>query len=176
MGGYGALIYGLYRLTNRNDETTTPSAKIDYPDLPEFQPDRHAQNISIIPPAKANINDAQREVYIASRVVMGGRYGGAVGMFEKYAIGAVKDWVTDGLTKVLDDAPDPFHHWCVIVGDYIHQLQSTSLDGGWNYYTNEKFSELGGWTSYKIGVTNFNDIAIRNAGESQESYVVGREH
>jgi hypothetical protein len=164
MGLPVALLYGLYRLTNRNDETTTPSIKVEDPELPLYQPKRHHQNASIIPEGPANITEPARDVYIASRVIMGGRADGAVGMIEKYGIGAVESWATDGLTEVLNDAPNPFHHWCVVVGPYLHQLQSTSFSGGWNYYTNEEYSELGGWTKYKIGVTNFNDIAIRNAG------------
>lgn len=164
MGVTGALLYGLYKLTNRNDESTTPETKVLPPDVPVYQPDRHVQNVSIIPDGAANITEAPRDVYIASRIIMGGRGDGAVGMIDKYGLGAIEAWATDGLSEAFNDVPSPFHHWCVVVGDYLHQLQSTSFSKGWNYYTNEKYGELAGWTKYKVGVTNFNDIAVRNAG------------
>ncbi|KAI9154952.1 hypothetical protein HJFPF1_07513 [Paramyrothecium foliicola] len=157
-----ALLYGLYKLTSRNDEVTTPNIKVEEPAAPKFQPARHVQNVSIIPEGEANINNDPRDVFIASRVVLGGAGGGALGLIEKYGFGALKAVTTLGLTVALDDAPDPTHHWCVVVGDYLHQLQSTSFWNGWNYYTNEEFSMSGGWTKYKLGVTNFNDAALVN--------------
>ena len=160
-----ALLYGLYKLANVNDETTTPATKFEPPPVPAFQSNRHHQNSSVIAQGSADINSGARDVYIASRVVGGGLGDGLLGRIEKYDIGAIKAVATGGLSVVLDDAPDPTHHWCVVVGDYLHQLQATGLyPGGWNYYTNEKFSMNGGWTKYKLGVTNFNDAAVVNAG------------
>jgi hypothetical protein len=158
------LAYGLYKLTNRNDDTTKPQDKVEEPRVLAYQPNRHHQNSSVIPDGWSNINCEPRDVYIASRVVGGGFGGGALALVEKYGLGSVKAVGSLGVTVLLDDAPDPTHHWCVVVGDYLHQLQATSMNGGWNYYTNESFSVSGGWTRYKLGVTNFNDVAVMNAG------------
>lgn len=157
------LAYGLYKLTNRNDDTTKPQDKVEEPRVPAYQPNRRHQNSSVIPDGCSNINCEPRDVYIASRVVGGGFGGGALALVEKYGLGSVKAVGSLGVTVLLDDAPDPTHHWCVVVGDYLHQLQATSMNGGWNYYTNESFSMSGGWTRYKLGVTNFNDVAVMNA-------------
>ncbi|KAK7409263.1 hypothetical protein QQX98_008573 [Neonectria punicea] len=156
------LLYGLYKLTNRNDETITAKPKIAEAFMSAYQRSRHHENKSIISEGQADINTGSRDVYIASRVLMGGRFGGAVGRVDKEYVDQVKDLMTAGLYRALDDAPDPSHHWC----DYLHQLQATSLTTGWNYYTNETFNMGDGWTKYKLGSTNFNDIAIRNSGES----------
>jgi hypothetical protein len=158
-----ALLYALYKLVFQNDETKMPSEKVEPPPYLLHQENRHNQNVSIIPENTASINADTRDVFIASRVVQGQLGGGILGLLEKYGGGVVKGIWTGGLSVLLDDAPDPTHHWCVVVGDYLHQLDA--VPGGWNYYTNERFDGWGGWTKYKIGTTNFNDIAIRNAGK-----------
>ena len=59
-------------------------------------------------------------------------------------------------------------HWCVIVGDYYHQLQATSLglkEKGWNWYDNGKKSWDDFWDTYEVGNTTYNDVAIASAGE-----------
>lgn len=147
------LFDGLWKLINRDNDITVPSNKVNWPAVPQHQPNRHHQNSSVIEEGLANINSDTREVYIAHRVVGGGAGDGLFGRLEKLLTG-----------PSVANAPNPLHHWCVVVGDYLHQLQATSLLGGWNYYTNERFGLDGGWTKYKLGATNFNDVAILNAG------------
>ncbi|KPM41106.1 hypothetical protein AK830_g5454 [Neonectria ditissima] len=158
-----SLLYGLYKLTNRNEETTAANPKADQALISTYQSNRHHDNKSIVPEREAYINADARDVYIASRILMGGGLGGVVGHVDKEYLHSVKDFMTNGLYTALEDAPDPTHHWCVVVGDYLHQLQATSLNSGWNYYTNEVLNMSDGWTKYKLGSTNFNDIAIRNS-------------
>lgn len=161
-----ALVYLLYKLAFRNEEVTTPEDKIEPPPAPSVQKNRKNQNVNIIPDAKSSINADARDVYLVSRVVQGDRLGNFVGLIEKYYGSVVKAIWTAGLSVALDDAPDPTHHWAVVTGDYLHQLDAYP---NWNnYYLNERFSESAGWTKYKIGVTNFNDIAVRNAGTASD--------
>src|ERR1700712_5233328 len=64
------------------------------------------------------------------------------------------------------EPPSPVDHWCVVVGDFYHQLQATSLDGGWNYYDNDRIDIVGGgWALYEVGEPRFNDVAITSAGK-----------
>jgi hypothetical protein len=175
LGNMNALLEGLRRITNIKEETTTPLTKFEPPPVPAHQSNRHHQNSSVIAQGLADINSGARDVYIASRVVGGGFANGLLGRMEKYDFGAIKAVATGGLSVVLNDAPDPTHHWCVVVGDYLHQLQATDLyPGGWNYYTNEVFDMHGGWTKYKLGVTNFNDAAVVNAGKFLIQQIVNR--
>jgi len=118
-------------------------------------PGRHHDNATVIKGGTANYHDTERVVMLACRVVGGGFAGETVGMFSKYT--SVYVIPASSLT------PNPLHHWCVTVGDHLHQLQATSLDGGWNYYTNERINHLtGGWTFFPVGTTIFNDVAIRD--------------
>lgn len=129
----------------------------------EYQgaPGRHHNNATVIKGGSANRNDNERPVYLACRVVGGGFAGETLGMFSKVA--------SDFLIPAPAFAPNPLHHWCITVGDYLHQLQATSLDAGWNYYTNERINRLtGGWTFFPIGNTTFNDEAIRDECKYRE--------
>ncbi len=64
------------------------------------------------------------------------------------------------------EAPNVLCHWCVVVGDYYHQLQATNL---LNWYNNGKVdvSDGYGWALYTVGGTSSNDVAIKNAGKSR---------
>lgn len=119
---------------------------------------RSHKNATVIKGGSASYHDGQRPVLLACRVVGGGYAGETLGMFQK-ALG-------DALLPVPSLAPNPLYHWCITVGDYLHQLQATDLRGGWNYYTNEKINRVtGGWTFFPIGNTTLNDVAIRDECE-----------
>jgi len=151
----------------KDDSMTRPSPKVEPPAALPYYANRNHQNESIISDGPSNIYNAERDVFIACRVVGGGALGGAVGQLYRATSGALQDVMTLGLGGLVDRAPDPTYHWCVVVGQYLHQLQATSLSSGWNYYTNEVFhKESGGWKVFKWGVTQFNDVAMRNAGMS----------
>ena len=133
------------------------------PDEYQGAPGRHHNNATVIKGGSANRNANEREVYLSCRIVGGDFAGETFGMFSK-ALG-------DGLIPVPALAPNPLHHWCITVGDYLHQLQATSLDAGWNYYTNERINRLtGGWTFFPIGTTTFNDEAIRDECKFYNGY------
>ncbi|KAF1980397.1 hypothetical protein BU23DRAFT_437496, partial [Bimuria novae-zelandiae CBS 107.79] len=120
---------------------------------------RHHDNATVIKGGSANYHDNERPVLLACRVVGGGFAGETLGMFAKAA--------SDFLVPVPSYAPNPSHHWCITAGGYLHQLQATSLDAGWNYYANERINCLtGGWTFFPIGNTTFNDVAIRDEFKS----------
>ena len=151
----------------KDDSLTQPSQKVEPPAAQPYYAHRHHQNESIIGDGHSSIHNAERDVYIVCRVVGGGALGGVAGQLYRDASGAVQDAVAFGLGAFMDSAPDPTYHWCVVVGQYLHQLQATSLNGGWNYYTNETFhKQSGGWKVFKWGVTEFNDVAMRNVGMS----------
>ncbi|KAF2438065.1 hypothetical protein P171DRAFT_477518, partial [Karstenula rhodostoma CBS 690.94] len=131
----------------------------DKPEPQSYQgaPGRHHDNATVIKGGTAHYQDNERSVMLACRVVGGGYAGETLGMFTKFA----SDSMSSGPVQLL--APNPFHHWCIAVADHLHQLQATSLDGGWNYYTNERINRLtGGWTFYPIGNTTLNNEAIRD--------------
>lgn len=124
---------------------------------------RHHDNATCIPAGQADIEDKARDVFIASRVVQGSFSRDMFGNFTK----VVKVISASGWGFLPTAPPDLTHHWCVTVGDYLHQLQATSLIGGWIYYGNDRMKRIeGGWDFYRIGSTKFNDIAIKDAGES----------
>jgi hypothetical protein len=158
----------LDKISGRKDDSLTrPSPKVEPPAAQPYYANRHHQNESIISDGPSSIHNAERDVFIACRVVGGGALGGAAGQLYRDASGALQHVTSLGLGAFVDSAPDPTYHWCVVVGQYLHQLQATSLNGGWNYYTNEVFhKESGGWKVFKWGVTQFNDVAMRNAGMS----------
>lgn len=80
--------------------------------------------------------------------------------------------LTDGVlnflpgSKAIVDggAPNRLYHWALMVGDYYHQLQATSLDGGRIYYQDKKSSMWDNWNWLAIGYTTMNDEAIQEAG------------
>jgi len=111
---------------------------------------KHA-NINTIPNGQPNERDNPRKVYLATRAV-----GGALG-----------GWAFKFISPFHPNVfPNPLHHWVVIVGDYFHQLQATDMNGGDIYYTNDTWSFFGAWDRYHIGETTFNDVSIRQAGET----------
>ncbi|KAK3348502.1 PPPDE putative peptidase domain-containing protein [Neurospora tetraspora] len=116
---------------------------------------RHFQNVSRVPAGEPNINDAPRKVYIASRFV-GGKLGA-------WTLGLIADLISSG--HYLGSMPSPNYHWCVLVGDYYHQLQATKQDGKhWNWYDNNVKDWTDKWELYEVGETRFNDNAIASAG------------
>ncbi|KLO13382.1 hypothetical protein SCHPADRAFT_928563 [Schizopora paradoxa] len=67
------------------------------------------------------------------------------------------------LASKYKDVPNPTHHWAVLVGDYIHELNAdTSLDV---VYQNYRYNTGELWYSKEIGTTRFSDEALRIAGE-----------
>ncbi|KAJ7633615.1 hypothetical protein DFH06DRAFT_1437566 [Mycena polygramma] len=117
---------------------------------------RHHDNVNRITDGAPDINDNPRDVFIGYRMV-----GGAVaGWITTIGLGFFKR-PNIGRTHL---PPNPACHWCVTVGDHLHQLQATSLNHGWNYYDNDRIEVFAGtWALYKVGTTSFNDIAIKNA-------------
>jgi hypothetical protein len=94
-------------------------------------------------------------------MVGGGAGDGALAFTNKHAID-----IPAAVFPGISDVPNPTYHWCVTVGKYLHQLQATSLDGGWNYYQNDQLKRItGGWDFHEIGTTKFNDAAILQAGK-----------
>lgn len=81
-----------------------------------------------IPP---NLNGPEREVKIGYRPI-GGR---AVA----WTVGLVHSWLRRGahLPDGEDVLPDPHFHWCVLVGEYYHQMQITD---GLVWYSNDEVS------------------------------------
>lgn len=107
-----------------------------------------------IPPGPARRNDTPRKIILGWHPV--GGVGGQV--FEKMTM------PLDGLSMVtqLANTPNPTHHWAVLVGDYIHELNAdTSFDV---VYQNYRFDAGELWFSKEIGTTRFNDEALRLAG------------
>lgn len=122
---------------------------------------RHHDNETCIPQGSVDINSNERTVYLACRLVGGGAGDGALGYLNKHAMS-----IPAAAFPQMSDVPNPTYHWCVTVGDYLHQLQATSLDAGWNYYQNDKMKRItGGWDFHEIGTTKFNDAAIVQACE-----------
>jgi hypothetical protein len=113
-------------------------------------------NVNRIPDGPANINDSTRTVKIGYRAI-GGK-GGLDSVFN-----TLRQWIK-GKPNTGDtwEAPNILCHWCVVVGDYYHQLQATDL---LNWYENHPLENDDGWALYTVGKTSFNDIAIKNAGK-----------
>ena len=137
----------------------TPAPTTDESPIPfDGASGRHHPNSTVIHAGSASYSSSPRPVLLACRVVGGAFLGESLGVLEKAA--------TNVLMPVTSMAPNPTHHWCVVVGAYLHQLQATSLRGGWNYYTNERVNaETGGWRFFPIGETGLNDVAIRDECE-----------
>ncbi|KAI0012216.1 hypothetical protein F4779DRAFT_634756 [Xylariaceae sp. FL0662B] len=113
-------------------------------------------NINRIPDGPVNINDVTRPVKIGYRAIGGGR--------DNAFINVLGQWIA-GKYNVGDtkETPNIFCHWCVVVGDYYHQLQTTDL---LNWYDNNRVGKSDGWALYTVGETLFNDVAVKNAGDS----------
>lgn len=111
-------------------------------------------NINRLPDGVANINDTLRTVKIGYRSIGGAKVDAAVSALRFLFTGSINV----GDTK---NAPNPLCHWCVIVGNYYHELQATD---SLNWYDNNTVGALDGWALYTVGETSFNDVAIKNAG------------
>ncbi|GLA43369.1 hypothetical protein AnigIFM63309_001102 [Aspergillus niger] len=140
---------------------TKPQGTFEPQPVPAYQANRQRQNKSIIPDGPSSISADSRDVYLVTRILGGAALNGMVGEVGKHSMNFLKANTALGIAFASNNAPDPTQHWGVLVGDYVHQL---GLDKGYNYYTNERYGNYAGWTKYHIGVTRFNDIAIRNAG------------
>ena len=124
---------------------------------------RHQANTNNLRSGSANINDNLRTVYIGHREI-----GGKTGQLGWKLLG-----LSTGAPLALaglrgKSLPNVSRHWCVIVGDYYHQLQATSLglkETGWNWYDNGKVSWNDFWDKCEVGNTTYNDVAIASAGE-----------
>lgn len=112
-------------------------------------------NINRIPSELADINGVSRPVKIGYRTIGGAAIDAGINILRQLLTG--KSNIGD--TK---EAPNILCHWCVIVGDYYHQLQATDL---LNWYENDKVGGSDGWAMYTVGETLFNDAAIKNAGK-----------
>ncbi|KAF4634758.1 hypothetical protein G7Y89_g3346 [Cudoniella acicularis] len=112
-------------------------------------------NKNRIPDGLPNTNDVTRPVKIGYRVIGGEKWDGAFNLLRQ---------LIDGKANIGDtkEAPNVLCHWCVIVGDYYHQLQATDL---LNWYDNNKVGGSDGWALYTVGETSFNDVSIKNSGE-----------
>lgn len=89
-------------------------------------------NISRIPASPTpNLNEPERIVQIGYRPV-GGRAAA-------WTIGVVHSLFTRDKKngKATEHLPDPHFHWCVLVGEYYHQMQITN---GMIWYDNNKTS------------------------------------
>ncbi|KAF5262409.1 hypothetical protein FOXYS1_6872 [Fusarium oxysporum] len=114
---------------------------------------------NMIPPTLPSKSNPPREVLLGSHVV--------TGMIAKLIGALTPQTRVLPITFSSNPAPDPTHHWAILVGDYYHEL-SSDLD--WIIlYNNDKTSAqtfLGGWEKpMLIGKTTFNDEAIRQAAE-----------
>ncbi|MCJ1286880.1 hypothetical protein MMC26_006226 [Xylographa opegraphella] len=121
--------------------------------------ERQHPDVNTTPPSIADINSNPRDVWIAYREVGYSDYKSYL-QISKSLLG----WSLDnrGPTNI---PPNLICHWCVSVGDYLHQLQATG-SSGWNYYDNQKINiHDGAWALYKVGTTRFNDEAIRLAAK-----------
>ena len=130
---------------------------------------RHHANNHRVPGGAPNISDNQRKVYIGHREI-GGKVAAWAFTINRRAnpIGAVSGLLKLGFNKD-QNIPHVSRHWCVIVGDFHHQLQSTGLSitsTDYNYYDNERHSVMDLWDKYEVGTTSYNDVAIEAAGES----------
>ena len=119
---------------------------------------RHHDNVNRVPAGAPNINDNERKVYIGFRFVGGPAAAWGANVLQGLSI-------PGALSLFGPKLPNPTYHWCVMVGDFYHQLQATSLDGGWNWYDNDRTSGWGGWQTYEVGKTRYNDVAINSAGK-----------
>ncbi|RDH30696.1 hypothetical protein BDQ94DRAFT_172772 [Aspergillus welwitschiae] len=142
---------------------TKPQGTFEPQPVPAYQANRQRQNKSIIPDGPSSISADSRDMYLVTRILGGAALNGMVGEVGKHSMNFLKANTALGIAFASNNAPDPTQHWGVLVGDYVHQL---GLDNGYNYYTNERYGNYAGWTKYHIGVTRFNDIAIRNAGKN----------
>ncbi|KAH7061738.1 hypothetical protein BKA62DRAFT_648362, partial [Auriculariales sp. MPI-PUGE-AT-0066] len=113
-------------------------------------------DINRVPSGESNLNDNSRQVYIASRFIYG--------PYTQYAIQAGKFIAGGPVNAVLDyfrvddELPNPCYHWCVVVGDFYHQLQSDENDKC--YYENQRLHWIDCWNWTKVSTTKFNDVAI----------------
>jgi len=106
---------------------------------------------NVVPEGEKSTNDSPRKVQIAWHPV-----GGALGA---YLQGPDRPQPLNASSP-----PDPTHHWAVLVGDYYHELNAdSSLDV---VYQNGKPEAAQQWRLYDVGMTCFNDAAIKEAGES----------
>jgi hypothetical protein len=115
---------------------------------------------NVIPPAAPSKSDAPREVLLGSHAV-GGMIAKLIGAVTSPHVAVQPIFVSS------NPAPDPTHHWAILVGDYYHEL-----GGDVDFkilYNNDKTSAqtfFGAWQKpIVIGKTTFNDEAIRQAGE-----------
>jgi hypothetical protein len=115
-------------------------------------------NVTRIPSAPPNINDTTRVVKIGYRSVGGVNLDSKINWLRSALFG--KSNVGD-----TSEPPNPICHWCVIVGDYYHQLQASGdFPRYYNWYDNDRLKSEDGWALFKVGETDFNDVAIKNAG------------
>lgn len=125
------------------------------------------------PPAKA---DQKRPVQIGYRPI-----GGRVAAWTVGVLHEVLKRVGNMGLRFKDQGPSPHYHWCVVVGESYHQVQSAGGEGGRMYYDNARvswseyafpLSRAGltrrqtedGWLLFDVGETTFNDTAIVEAG------------
>ncbi|KAH7211480.1 hypothetical protein DER44DRAFT_894551 [Fusarium oxysporum] len=125
---------------------------------------------NMIPPATPSKSDPPREVLLGSHVVAGmiGKLVAAITLIRKPGV--------PPYNFSSNPAPDPTHHWAILVGDYYHELGG---DVEFNIlYNNDKTSAqtfLGLWEKpIVIGKTTFNDEAIRQAAEDVIKAMVPR--
>ncbi|KAF5603937.1 1-acyldihydroxyacetone-phosphate reductase [Fusarium subglutinans] len=113
---------------------------------------------NVVPHATPDKHGPLRDVHLGSHPVGG--------VLSKLIGSAISHQVSVSPSLISQNpAPDPTHHWAVIVGEYYHEL------GGDRdlkvIYNNGKTSDqtaLGAWQKpFWIGKTTFNDEAIRQA-------------
>lgn len=97
-------------------------------------PQKSPENVSrVLTSQPPNLNTTERKVQIGYRPV-GGR---AVA----WTVGVIHSLFANTKSKKSAETggrlPDPHYHWCVLVGDYYHQIQITH---GVIWYDNNKTS------------------------------------
>jgi len=115
---------------------------------------------NVINAGAPNKNDNPRSISIGSHPLGSMRVGQTMML-----LGAVIGIMPDSSAGQDHEAPDPTHHWGLIVGDFYHELY---MDKNFDIcYENGKL-EKEEWYTFKqgLGVTNFNDVAIMEAGRS----------
>lgn len=107
----------------------------------------------VIPSDGPRKDDSPRKVTLVSRPVAG-------------AAGRIFEQIFPPLNSLqkftlLSGTPNPTHHWAIVVGDYVHEL---NLVGNSNIvYRNSRY-EAKLWNQNEHGTTRYNDWAIQLAG------------
>lgn len=127
------LLHQYCRLSTKQNHTLAASSLLFTMRGSSHKPPKPVSRIPTSP--SPVLNDTERKVQIGFRPIGGRAAAWTFGIVHKLFKGFDKK--DDGADGTRQRAPDPHYHWCVLVGDYYHQIQITD---GMIWYDNNKTS------------------------------------